>query len=411
MHFSTTIVGCLFLILLLVFSSSLVTTSHFQNIISAASAAPASATNNNNNDVTAVSKKINASASVAIIDNQTKTKTTVSPSSSEKQSATSYFIFPSQKAFFGRTVNATKQVDADMLSGKWTIQQSRAIATEFSSLAKKLNKPSPQMKSITDYYVPTSDGKDKILLRLYDPGVKQKPSPVLIFVHGGGWTVGSVDIYDDSIRRLANSSGLMVAAMNYRSAPEHPFPTGLNDVISTVKWIANNGTRLGIDTNKMALGGDSAGANLALSTALAFRDSNYNSNNNTTNQHHNLFRLLYLLYGPYSPDLLNSTSMKMFGNLEFGLTYAQMKFVMSQTFRNSSDYKNPLAFPLLAENLSGLPPIYIAAMALDPLKDDSIKLADRLQQQGQEYYLTIWPGVSHGALFQLHLKFKSILMQ
>jgi hypothetical protein len=139
----STIVGCLFLILLLI-SSSLVTTSHFQNIISAASAAPASATNNNNNnDVTAVSKKINASASVAIIDNQTKTKTTASPSF-EKQSATSYFIFPSQKAFFGRTVNATKQGDAAMLSGKWTIQQSRAIATEFSSLAKKLNKPSPQ---------------------------------------------------------------------------------------------------------------------------------------------------------------------------------------------------------------------------------------------------------------------------
>jgi len=88
----------------------------------------------------------------------------------------------------------------------------------------------------------------------------------------------------------------------------------------------------------------------------------------------------------------------MFGNLEFGLTYAQMKFVMNQTFRNSSDYNNPLAFPLLAKNLSGLPPIYLAAMALDPLKDDSIKLAGRLQQQGQEYYLTIWPRVSHGAL-------------
>ena len=153
-------------------------------------------------------------------------------------------------------------------------------------------------------------------------------------------------------------------------------------------------SRLGIDTNKMALGGDSAGANLALSVALALRDSN----NNTTKQHHYLFRVLYLLYGPYSPDLLNSTSMKMFGNLEFGLTYAQMKFVMNQTFKNGSDYKNPLAFPLLAKNLSGLAPIYIAAMALDPLKDDSIKLADRLQQQGQEYYLTIWPGVSHGAL-------------
>lgn len=69
----------------------------------------------------------------------------------------------------------------------------------------------------------------------------------------------------------------------------------------------------------MALGGDSAGANLALSTALTLLDSNNNSNNNTTKQHHNLFRVLYLLYGPYSPDLLNTTSMKMFGILEFGL--------------------------------------------------------------------------------------------
>jgi acetyl esterase len=103
------------------------------------------------------------------------------------------------------------------------------------------------------------------------------------------------------------------------------------------------------------------------------------------------------MLGQYSPDRLNSTSMKMLCNGKFGLTYTQMKFVMSQTFKNGSDYKNPLAFPLLVENLSGLPPIYVAAMVLDPLKDDSVKLAGRLQQQGQEYYLTIWLGVSHGA--------------
>jgi acetyl esterase/lipase len=157
------------------------------------------------------------------------------------------------------------------------------------------------------------------------------------------------------------------------------------------QWIVNNGTKIGIDTNKMALDGDSAGANLALSAALALRDSN-------NKEEHNLIRVLYLLYGPYSPDLLNSTSIKMFGNGEFGLTYAQMKFVMNQTFKNASDYKNPLAFPLLAKNLNGLPPMYIAAMALDPSKDDSIKLANQLQQQGQEYYLSIWPGVAHGAL-------------
>jgi acetyl esterase len=90
--------------------------------------------------------------------------------------------------------------------------------------------------------------------------------------------------------------------------------------------------------------------------------------------------------------------MKIFGNGEFALTYAQMKFVMGQTFKNATDYNNPLAFPLLVKKFGGLPPMYIAAMGLDPLKDDSIQLANRLQQSGQEYYLTIWPGVAHGAL-------------
>ena len=120
----------------------------------------------------------------------------------------------------------------------------------------------------------------------------------------------------------------------------------------------------------MALGGDSAGANLALSSALTLRDSN-------NNKEHNLFRV-------FVPDL--------------GLTYGQMKYAMSQTFQNASDYKNPLAFPLLDKNLTGLSPVYIAAMALDPLKDDNIQLASRFQQSGQEYYMAIWPGVAHGAL-------------
>ena len=150
-----------------------------------------------------------------------------------ERQASNYFIFPSQKTLFEPTAaNATKNTDAAMLSGKWTIQQSRAAANAMLSLLKKGQEPN--MKSITDYQIPTSDGKSRMLLRLYDPDVKQRPSPVLIFVHGGGWSVGDVNTFDDSIKRLANSSGLIVAAMNYRLAPEYPFPTGLNDVISTI---------------------------------------------------------------------------------------------------------------------------------------------------------------------------------
>lgn len=323
----------------------------------------------------------------------------------EQAKHNNYFIFPSQKTFFSHGVNATKQADIAMLEGKWKVEQSREIANGLKSLVKSEDKP--KMASIKEYNVPGLD-ENEILLRIYDPGVnltKKSPmlssSPVLIFVHGGGWAIGDVDVYDDSIRHLANSSGMIVAAMNYRLAPEHPFPAGLRDVISAVNWIANNGEKIGVNPKRIALGGDSVGANLALAAAISLRDSGNNTkqeDKGQQQQHSGLLDVLYLLYGPYSPELLNRNSMNIFGNGEFGLSYAQMKWAMNQTFQNASDYDNPLAFPLLAQNLAGLPPIYLAAMGLDPLKDESIELANRLKKEGQEHYLTIWPGVAHGAL-------------
>ncbi|HZD35716.1 MAG TPA: alpha/beta hydrolase [Nitrososphaeraceae archaeon] len=310
-----------------------------------------------------------------------------------------YFIFPSQEAMFNQNVIIAKKSDAAMLSGEWPVEQSRIIASGLESLVKEEDKP--KMASVNEWNITGNNGNE-ILVRLYDTGVSQRPSPVLIFVHGGGWTVGNVDIFDDSIRRLANSSGMVVAAMNYRLAPEHPFPAGLNDVVSTVKWIAENGDNLGINASKIALGGDSAGANLAFAAALVLKDSTKpieeEREEGGGSEESNLIDALYLLYGPYSPELLSRESMKLFGQGDFGLTYAQMKWAMNQTFQNQSDYSNPLAFPLLADNLTGLPPVYIAAMALDPLKDDSLALANKLEEHGNEYYLSIWPGVAHGAL-------------
>ena len=201
---------------------------------------------------------------------------------------------------------------------------SRAIASGLASLVMEEDKP--KMASINDWNVTGNNGNE-ILVRLYDPGVSQRPSPVLIFVHGGGWTVGNVDIFDDSIRRLANTSGMVVAAMNYRLAPEHPFPAGLNDVVSTVRWIAENGDNLGID---------SAGANLAFAAALVLKDSTKlieEEREDGGREESTLIDALYL--GPYSPELLSRESMKLFGQGDFGLTYAQMKWAMNQTFQKS----------------------------------------------------------------------------
>lgn len=213
--------------------------------------------------------------SLATLDNSVKSSNNVTNDSnytlpniqSSGQIASYYFMYPTQKTFFGQSLNSIKEADRLMQSGQWKPEQSRAIAEGLKSSVREQDKP--KMTSIKDYFIPGPDG-NKILLRVYDPGVKVKPSPLLIFVHG---VIGNGDVYDDSIRRVANSSGLLVAAMNYRLAPEHPFPAGLSDVVSAIKWLSINGKNLGIDTYRLALGGDSAGANLALAAALVLRDS------------------------------------------------------------------------------------------------------------------------------------------
>ena len=163
---------------------------------------------------------------------------------------------------------------------------------------------------------------------------------------------------------------MVVAAMNYRLAPEHPFPAGLNDVVSTVKWIAENGDNLGINADKFALGRDSAGANLAFAAVLVLKDSTkpIEEEEGGGREESNLVGALYLLYGPYSPELLSRESMKLFGQGEYGLTYAQMEWAINQTFQNQSDYSNPLAFPLLADNLTGHSPCLYCCYGFGPSK-------------------------------------------
>jgi len=171
----------------------------------------------------------------------------------------------------------------------------------------------------------------------------------------------------------------MVATIDYRVAP---FLDSVDDVVSTVHWIKQNSEQLGVDSQRIALGGESRGANLALSTALILRDSD-----NAEEQ--KLIRVLYLLNGYYSPDLLESKSMERFGNGIDLIRPEDIEMVFEQMHKNESDYGNPLAFPILSKNLTELPPVYVVASGIDPLKDESIKLAARLQEEGQEHYLVV----------------------
>jgi acetyl esterase len=288
------------------------------------------------------------------------------PQPTSPPNASDYFVLQSQQELF----NAVKSGQAEEIFAKI-----RQAASEI------------KMTSITDYNISGTErsNNNTIRVRFYDPGVPSKPSPLLIYLYGRAGEEINMDFSDPGLRILANSTGFMVATMDYRFTP---FSDSLDDIIATVRWIRQNSDELGVDSDKIALGGVSRGANLALSTALVLRDSG-----NIEEQ--NLIRVLYFLSGYYSPDLLESKSAKMFGNGTDLITSEDIKMIFDQIYQNKSDYSNPLAFPILSKNLTGLPPVYIVASGIDPIKDESIELAARLQEEGQEYYLSVWPGVGH----------------
>jgi acetyl esterase len=137
--------------------------------------------------------------------------------------------------------------------------------------------------------------------------------------------------------------------MDYRLAPENPFPAGLNDVLATVTWIKENGESIGIDPNRIALGGDSAGANLALASAIALRNEGQGD----------ALRALYLLYRLYTPDK-NTESMQLFGNGEYGITKTQFQWVMNLTFQEPEDWSN------LTNDLDKASPFYLFLEQVKP---------------------------------------------
>jgi acetyl esterase len=297
---------------------------------------------------------------------QNNAERSVLQASPSSDNASEYFVLQSQQELF----NAVKTGQAEEIFAK--------IGQATSEI---------KMASITDYTISGSDNNNTIRVRFYDPGVQDKPAPLLIYLYGRSDEERNMDSSDPGLRVLANSTGFMVATMDYRFAP---FSASLDDVVATIHWIHQNSEQLGVDSQRIALGGESRGANLALSTALVLRDSE-------NIEDRNLIRILYLLNGYYSPHLLESRSAKIFGNGTDLITSADIEMIFDQIYQNVSDYTNPLAFPLLSKSLTGLPPMYIVASGIDPLKDESIDLAERLREEGQEHYLSMWPGVGHSA--------------
>lgn len=207
--------------------------------------------------------------------------------------------------------------------------------------------------------------------------------PVIVYLHGGGWVVGSLETHARGMHVLANAANCVVAAVDYALAPEHKFPTAVTEVAAVVEHVLANGADWGVDPRRIALAGDSAGANIALGAELHLRG-----------QGQSPVGALGLIY-PVTDCDFETDSYRQFGGGEWGLSRAEMQAFYDHYVRDPRDYEDPRAVPMRAD-LAGLPPTFAAAAGLDVLRDDAIRLDARLRAAGVPCTLTVYEGVTHG---------------
>jgi len=240
----------------------------------------------------------------------------------------------------------------------------------------------PAVPHVEERTIPGASGPVRV--RLYDPGVPA-PAPTVIFLHGGGWVLCDIDLYDGVARQVAVRAGVRCLSVDYGLAPEHPFPIPVQDCVAAVRWAASDGKELGIDPDRMAIAGDSAGATLALATCLALRDAG-----------EPLLRGAALIYGAFSDDA-ETPSQQTYGDGSYLLSTPEMKWYWDCYAPDSASRQEPLAVPLKA-NLQGLPPLYVAAAEFDPLRSDSEELVAKLKDIEAPVEFRLWPRMTHACL-------------
>ncbi len=219
--------------------------------------------------------------------------------------------------------------------------------------------------------------------RHYAPAEPGGPHPLLVYYHGGGFTYGDLETHDGVCRILCRHTGAHVLAIDYRLAPEHPFPAAVDDARAALRWAFANAQRLGADPQRVGVGGDSAGGNLAaVVSQLAARDDGPAP-------------VLQLLIYPATDFTRRRRSRELFGE-GFLLTHSEMDwFETNYLGPERTHARDPRASPLLAEDLSGLAPAYIVTVAFDPLRDEGEEYASALSQAGTPVTLRRFPGFIH----------------
>lgn len=249
-------------------------------------------------------------------------------------------------------------------------------ATDFKLLAGEPE----EVRKVENRMIPGPGGE--IPVRIYTPE-GNGPFPILVYYHGGGWVIGNLETVDVPCRMLTNKASCIVVSVDYRLAPEHKFPAAVEDAYAAAKWAVEEASSIGGDSNRVAVGGDSAGGNLAAAVALMARDKKD-------------LKLVYqMLIYPATNHDFNTDSHR--ENAEgYLLTRDSIVWFWNHYLRNEEDSKNPYASPLLAGNFKELPPALVLTAEYDPLRDEGEAYAAKLREAGIPVEEKRYEGMIHG---------------
>ncbi|NUP30773.1 MAG: alpha/beta hydrolase fold domain-containing protein [Streptomycetaceae bacterium] len=251
------------------------------------------------------------------------------------------------------------------------------------SAAARARKPAELPASTEDLRIPGPAGD--LPARLYRPDT-EGPHPAIVYFHGGGFCLGDLDLYDHSCASLAAGTGAAVVSVDYRLAPEHPFPAAVDDTYAATAWVAAHGRDLGLDTARLAVAGDSAGGNLAAVTAIQARDRGGPE-------------IAYQLLIFPGTDLAAETASKAaYGNGGYYMRKETADWFHTSYLRTPADAFDPLASPLRTPDLRGLPPVHLLVGECDALVDECVAYGQRLADAGVPTDVRVYPGMFHGFL-------------
>jgi acetyl esterase len=262
---------------------------------------------------------------------------------------------------------------------------SPAEAREYYRQARLVTNPEPPpLKSVEPLAIATAGGL--IAARVYTPRILRQSNglaPCLVFFHGGGWVIGDLDTHDVACRKLADEGQLIVISVDYRRAPEHKFPTAVDDAIAATAWIADHAKELGIDAAHLIVGGDSAGGNLAAVVTISARNGT------------GLAISGQVLIYPATDFAMTHPSHRE-PETSILLTHTVIRWFRDQYLNIAADADDWRASPARIETLAGLPPAYVLTAGADPLRDEGEEYARRLERAGVAVTYRTFPGQFHG---------------